>query len=298
MKKYPIYEVQNFKCNSDDELYVNTFHSHLKSHSFVESPHRHNSYLLVFFTQGSGTHEIDFDQFKIKPGSLFVLQPGQMHHWELSNDIEGFIVIYSKEIYNLYFGQKEIGDYPFYDSAGNNPELIFNAEETRIITPYFDLMIAENSTNAAFSRDKILNLLDCIHIEIARKYSESHSHQTHSYNVKIKNFELLLEEHFRNNKQPSFYASELNITLKHLNRIANEILNKTATEVITGRVILEAKRMLADKQLSINEIADALGYEDYSYFSRLFKKQTGQSPTAFRHERQRTGKANKTTTKP
>ena len=49
------------------------------------------------------------------------------------------------------------------------------------------------------------------------------------------------------------------------------------------RVVLETKRMLADKQLSINEIADALGFEDYSYFSRFFKKQTGMSPTEFRN---------------
>lgn len=283
MKKYPIYEVQNFRCHSDnDELYVNTFQNHLLNHSFVEEPHRHNSYLLVFFTQGSGTHEIDFDAFEIGPGSMFVLQPGQMHHWDLSEDIEGFVIIYAPEVYNLYFGQKEISDYPFYNSANNKPEIRFDTEETKAIVPYFYLMVSENLKNENFSRDKILNLLDCIHIEIARKYSESNSHQAHAYNVKIKNFDILLEQHFKTKKLPSFYASELNITLKHLNRIANEILKKTATEVISDRVILEAKRMLTDKQLSINEIADALGYEDYSYFSRLFKKQTGQSPTNFR----------------
>lgn len=286
MKKYPIYEVQNFHCHSDNgELYVNTFQNHLLNHSFVEEPHRHNSYLLVFFTQGSGTHEVDFDVFDIGPGSLFVLQPGQMHYWDLSKNIEGFVVIYAPEIYNLYFGQKEISGYPFYDSANNKPEIQLNAEETKAIVPYFNLMVAENLKNKTFSRDKILNLLDCIHIEIARKYSSSDSHQTHAYNVKIKNFEVLLEQHFKTKKRPSFYAAELNITLKHLNRITNEILKKTATEVISERVILEAKRMLTNKQLSVNEIADALGYEDYSYFSRLFKKQTQQSPTHFRNER-------------
>lgn len=286
MKKYPIYSVQNFNCNDiHREFYVNTFKEHLKSHSFVEEPHRHDSYLMVFFTNGSGIHEIDFDSFKIKSGSLFVLQPGQMHHWSLSEDIEGFVIIFSQELYNLYFGHKKINDYNFYNSILNRPEVDFKTEEIAKILPYFELLIQENNQHNKLQLDKMLNLLDCIHIEIARKYGETFSHQTHSYNIKISAFEVLLEEHFRTQKLPSFYAEKLNITLKHLNRICNEILQKTATEVIMDRVILEIKRMLIDKQLAVNEVAYAVGYEDYSYFSRVFKKQTGISPTEFRNKR-------------
>jgi AraC family transcriptional activator of pobA len=284
MKKYPVYSVQNFSCNDiHREFYVNTFKEHLKSHSFVEDPHRHDSYLMVFFTKGSGLHEVDFDQFEIKRGSLFVLQPGQMHHWSLSENIEGFVIIFSQELYNLYFGQKKINDYNFYHSIHNRPEMVFEENEMMKILPYFELLIQEDHQNNKMQLDKMLNLLDCIHIEISRKYSETYSHQTHSYNIKINKFELLLEHYFKQEKLPSFYAGKLNITLKHLNRICNEILKKTATEVITNRVVLEIKRMLIDKQLAVNEIAFAVGYEDYSYFSRFFKKQTGFSPTEFRN---------------
>jgi AraC family transcriptional activator of pobA len=284
MKRYPIYSVQNFSCNDiHRDFYVNTFTEHLKSHSFVEEPHRHDSYLMVFFTKGSGQHEVDFDQFEIKKGSLFVLQPGQMHHWSLSEDIEGFVIIFSQELYNLYFGQKNINEYNFYHSIHNRPEMVFEEKEIPKILPYFDLLIQENNHENKYQLDKMLNLLDCIQIEIARKYNETYSHQTHSYNVKIDKFEILLEQYFREEKLPSFYAEKLNITLKHLNRICNEILQKTATEVITDRVVLEIKRMLIDKQLAVNEVAFKVGYEDYSYFSRFFKKQTGMSPTEFRN---------------
>lgn len=284
MKKYPVYSVQNFSCNDiHRDFYVNTFKEHLIIHNFIEEAHRHDSYLMVFFTNGFGTHEIDFDKFEIKKGSLFVLQPGQMHHWSLSEDIEGFVIIFSQELYNLYFGQKKINDYSFYNSILNRPEMIFEEKEISKILPYFDLLIQENLQNNKLQLDKMLNLLDCIHIEVARKYNETYSHQTHSYNIKISAFEILLEEYFKTQKLPSFYAEKLNITLKHLNRICNEILQKTATEVIMDRVILEIKRMLIDKQLAVNEIAYAVGYEDYSYFSRIFKKHTGFSPTEFRN---------------
>jgi AraC-like DNA-binding protein len=266
--------------NSD--LYINTFKNHLIDHSFVEEPHRHNSYVLVFFTKGSGTHEIDFDVFTIQSGSMFFLQPGQMHHWDLSDDVEGFVIFYSQEMYNLYFGQKTIGDYPFYSSVDNKPEMVFDESESEAILPYFESLILETQINQLLKQDKIMNLLDIIHIEIARKYSETHLHEAHSYNVKIKNFEVLLENNFKIEKAPSFYASQLHITLKHLNRICNEMLQKTTTEVITDRIILEAKRMLMDKKFTVNEIATELGYDDYSYFTRLFKKHTGMTPSFFR----------------
>ncbi|MGO4772200.1 helix-turn-helix domain-containing protein [Flavobacterium sp. W22_SRS_FK3] len=283
MKKYPVYSVQNFSCNDiHRDFYANNFKEHLKSHSFIEEPHRHDSYLMVFFTDGSGIHEIDFDRFEIKKGSLFVLQPGQMHHWSLSEDIEGFVIIFSQELYNLYFRQKKINDYNFYHSIYNRPEIFFETEEILNILPLFKLLTQENKHHNNFQLDKMLNLLDCIHIEIARKYSEAYSHQTHSYNIKINTFEKLLELHFKTEKSAVFYADKLNITLKHLNRICNEILQKTTSEVIMNRVILEIKRMLIDRQLAVNEIASAMGYDDYSYFSRVFKKQTGVSPTAFR----------------
>lgn len=283
MKKYPVYSIEQFNCNSvTSDLYINTFKNHLINHSFIEKPHRHNFYLLVFFTNGSGTHEVDFDKFQIQPGSVFLLQPGQMHHWVLSEDIEGFIIFYAAEMYNLYFGNKTIEDYPFYFSIQNSPEIVLDAAEMKSILPYFESLIAEMQTNKLFKRDKIMNVLDSIHIDLARKYNEIYVHETHSYNVKIKSLEQLLEKKYKEEKSASFYASELNITLKHLNRICNEILKKTTTEVIVDRIILEAKRMLLDKNWTVNEIATELGYEDYSYFTRLFKKHVAMTPTNFR----------------
>jgi len=238
--------------------------------------------LLVLFTKGSGTHEIDFTQFNIKPGSLFVLQPGQMHHWALSSDIEGYIIFYSQEIYNLYFGQKNLEQYPFYQSVMNHPELFFEASAMAKIQPYFDLMLAENQNNLPKKEDKLLNLLDCIHIEISRKYLSDTHHTSHSYNHKIHQFEQFLEQFFQTEKSPSFYADKMNITLKHLNRICKDILNQTVTELISKRVMLEAKRNLINPALSINQVADALGFDNYSYFTKLFKKQTGKTPKEFR----------------
>lgn len=283
MRKNPVYNIGNFKADFEQSgLYINTFKNHLKAHSFIEKPHRHNFYLLVLFTKGSGNHEIDFTNYNIKPGSLFVLQPGQIHHWQLSEDIEGYIFFYSQEVYNIYFANKKVEDYPFYQSVRNQPTIVFETEELLTVLPYFDLMIKESQSTHPKRQDKLLNLLDCIHIEISRKYLSDSIHMTHSYNYKIQHFEQLLEQHFKIEKSPSFYAEKMNITLKHLNRICKDILNQTVTELISKRVILEAKRLLIDATKTINQVADNLGFDNYSYFIRLFKKQTGMTPREFR----------------
>lgn len=277
-----VFQIDDFKAHSfAGNLYINTFKKHLEQHSFIESLHRHDFYVLVFFTNGSGIHKIDFDAFEIKRGSLFLMQPGQIHSWELSKDIEGYIVFYSQEIYNLHFGAKKIENYLFFQSSTNNPEIVLNPIEIEKIIPFFDIMMVEDKRNKLYKKDKILNLLDCIHIEILTIYNHSNEHEVHVYNYKLKEFEILLEKNYKLEKSPSFYADAMSITLKHLNRISKTVLNKTVTELIARRIILESKRILVEKKKTIAQIADELGYDDYSYFSKLFKKHAGITPKDF-----------------
>ena len=282
MKKNEVYEIKKFKRNFfHHNLYVNTFQNHLKEHRFIESLHRHDFYVLVLFTNGTGLHKIDFDTFDITKGSLFLMQPGQIHLWELSSDIDGYIVFFSKEIYNLHFRDKKIEEYLFFQSSKNKPELVLNIDEMKQIQPFFELMVNENQEDQLQKKDKMLNLLDCILVEILRIYNIESNHLTSTYNHKLKEFEILLEEYYKTEKSPSFYADKMSITLKHLNRISKNILNITITELITRRVILESKRIMVDKNKNIAQIADELGYSNYSYFSKLFKKSVGVTPTEF-----------------
>ena len=277
-----VYRIDNFRENAfHSNLYVNTFHKHLEQHSFIETLHRHDFYVLVLFTNGTGSHKIDFEEFAIKKGSLFLMQPGQIHLWELSSDIDGYIVFFSKEIYNLHFRDKKIEEYLFFQSSKNNPELQLKDKEMKQIQPFFNLMVTENEQDELHKKDKMLNLLDCILIEILRIYNVDSNHLTSTYNHKLKEFELLLEQFYKTEKSPSFYADKMAITLKHLNRISKNILNITITELITRRVILESKRIMVDQNKTIAQIADELGYSNYSYFSKLFKKSTGVTPTEF-----------------
>lgn len=285
MNNYPIYNIQRFHNNTtQNDLYINTFHQHLLAHNFIENSHSHNFYLLVVFTQGTGKHKIDNNTFEIKKGSLFLIQPGQVHSWSLSSDIDGYIVFYTKEIYDLYFGSKKIETFPFYHPQHHISELQLDETELHKISLYFELLVAENRQNFTKKKDKLLNLIDCIHIEIARKQLLENTNQQSNYLDKMKTFNTILNQYYKTQKAPSFYADKMFMSLKHLNRICKNTHNKTVTELIAQRVILESKRQLTFTSTPINQIATDLGYINLSYFTKLFKKYTQTTPNGFRKE--------------
>jgi len=92
---------------------------------------------------------------------------------------------------------------------------------------------------------------------------------------------MLLESNFNAVTNIDFYAGKLGISSKRLNQILKEKLNKTGTQIIHDRIILEAKRKIIHSEVTIKEIAYDLGFSDRPYFSRFFKKQTGQTPEEF-----------------
>jgi AraC family transcriptional activator of pobA len=283
MKKLPVYQIKKFNCHSDEnDLYFNDFKSHLIDHDFIENSHSHNFYLLVLFTKGSGFHTVDFDTYEIQPNSLFVLKPGQVHSWQLSEDIDGYIAFYSQEVYNVYFGSKQIDEYSFYRDLRNSLEMILNDFQTREISNYFKLLLEENNQNEFKKIDKLLNLLDIIHIELARIYESKLVHNLHSYHMKIQELEQLINQYFKSEKLPSFYADKMNMSLKHLNRICKNILDITLTEFIYNKIILESKRLLSTNTMTIGEVANELGFENYSYFTKVFKKYTNLTPQGFK----------------
>jgi AraC-like DNA-binding protein len=104
---------------------------------------------------------------------------------------------------------------------------------------------------------------------------------TYNYNL-LKTFQKLIEKNFATLKLPKDYAELLYITPNHLNAICNDILGQSAGEVIRNRILLEAKRLLINADLSIAEIGYRLNFNDNSYFTRFFKKYAGITPEEFR----------------
>ena len=95
-------------------------------------------------------------------------------------------------------------------------------------------------------------------------------------------FRRLVEQEFTRLHTVQDYADRLNVAVRTLNKCVNECSQKSPLAFINDRIVLEAKRMVRHTNMMIKEIAYELGYEDPSYFVKLFKRQTGHLPSDFR----------------
>lgn len=286
MENIRILDIEHFQFNENQkDFYVNTISLHIRdNHSKITKPHKHNSYLTILFTKGNGTHEIDFNIFDVILGSMFLISPGQTHHWNLSEDIEGYIFTHTKDFYDLHYSHNSILKFPFFQSVQNLPYLLLDEIEIKSTTLFFEQLMNEYRQKKIFSHQRIISYIDIMYIDLSRIYLNNHSEEIitfNSYSQRFQELEGLIEKHYLVEKSPSEYAKMMRITPKHLNRIIKSVIGKTTSDVIIERIILEAKRKMLHTSQSFSEIALSLGYDDYPYFSRLFKNKTKISPSDF-----------------
>lgn len=264
-------------------FYVNTLENHLhENKALIEHPHKHDFYLFVLFTQGSGTHEIDFETHSVEPGAIFCLNPGQTHHWNLSEDTRGYILFHTD------FGQKTETSFqylPFYQRVHNHPKIELTLDQLPVFTQSLEQIYTEIKENKPYKWKIVTAQLEVMYIQLARIYLAffPFNGQATLQMNRIRKFELLVDQHIHDEKQVIFYAEKMHLSSRQLNRILQQAIGKTALEYIHDQLILEAKRLLVNPHLRFSEIATQLGFEEYAAFSAFFKKKTRFSPKEFRN---------------
>lgn len=278
----PVYNIKDFKdFERGNEFYANSMKRHLQDHHIILTPHKHDFFLNVLFTKGSGTHQIDFTNYKVEPGSVFMLRPGQTHNWKLSKDTDGFVFFHTRDFYDSRSIAEKVEDFPFFNSIHSPPILLLKNKSKEKLEGLFLEIKKEFEENNPLKFQKLHALVTLTYIELTRSYQQKKQIKSENYLLKLRQLEDLIDKNYKSIKAPREYAQMMAVTEKHLNRICNICLNKTTTELISDRIILEAKRLLTHSALPVNVIAGELGFVDTSYFARLFKKKTGQTALEF-----------------
>jgi AraC family transcriptional activator of pobA len=100
----------------------------------------------------------------------------------------------------------------------------------------------------------------------------------------VQRFRQLVELHYRETLRINEYARKLGVTRAHLHEACLRAAGRTPLALLHDRLIAEARSRLEQTELPVEQVGYSLGFRDPGYFNRFFKKQTGQTPAAFRHE--------------
>ncbi|OOQ59327.1 helix-turn-helix domain-containing protein [Mucilaginibacter pedocola] len=285
-KAFPVYDICTLHEHQHNDLLISRFAPYLQKHQNLSMAHKHSFYHLVFFTEGGGTHAIDFKSFDVKPYQIYFMVPGQVHSWSFEGPVDGFIINFSAAFFQSFLLRSDYLDsLPFF--SGNIDDEVINlpAETGQAITALFEQLVQEDGQHNRMSADMVRALMLQLFVIVARHTEHDVAANALNYNYTLlQSFRKLVDKNFAALRLPKDYAAMLYITPNHLNALCNNILGISAGEVIRNRVILEAKRLLVNLGLNINEIASQLNFEDNSYFSKFFKKYTGQTPEEFRKQ--------------
>ncbi|MGZ4068478.1 MAG: helix-turn-helix domain-containing protein [Bacteroidia bacterium] len=284
-KKIPVYDICTIDHKAERDLLLEPFGTYLKKHyQNLHHPHRHSFYHLVLFTSGKGSHTIDFQRFAVKPFQIYFMVPGQVHSWHFVGEVDGYIVHF-KESLILSFLQNGhyLEQFGFFKGHAESCVCQLPLHEQQHVVSLFESMLTELRAKGEHKLDMIrLRLLE-LFITAERQCKTVQRKNVPSQKLMLlNNFQQLIDKHFRTVKLPKEYADLLYITPNHLNALCQDLVGKTAGELIRDRVLLEAKRLLTNADMNVAEIAYDLNFQDNSYFTRFFKKNVGVTPDEFR----------------
>jgi AraC family transcriptional regulator, transcriptional activator of pobA len=287
-EKIPTYSICNLlgakHCSAD--IYVSKISDFVVQHADLYFPHRHSFYQMVLFTEGSGTHSIDFEEYTVAPHQIYYMAPGQIHTWNFEDGVDGYLINFDENFFTSFLQNTSfLKKIPLFKQLTNRPTQVLEANCCIEIVELFRKLLSEYAAKKPYQEEILRSILLEILIKIARTQQPQQEDTATKHNFTIlHNFEQLVEQYFLEKRLPKDYAELLFITPNHLNAICNATIGKPAGEIIRDRILLEAKRLLANSSHTIAEIAFQLNFEDNAYFSRFFKKYTNLTPDEFRRK--------------
>lgn len=245
-----------------------------------DAPHRHDHEELWIITHGEPSHTVDFAAETLESPVIVYIARGKVHSFIPDEKTQGWLIRYNTDFV-------ETSRFSFY--SGFSDKVQFGLDHgycSTTLNTLCDLMLKER-TNENPDFTVIRHLLSAVLAKLGNDSRREYLEERKSSNPRILTFNSflqILESNYRRPEGVDFYADKLNMSSRNLNLITQAVFGRSATEIIETRKLTEAKRLLLTSGKSVSEIGFELGYNEKSYFTRVFRKKTGVTPTAFREE--------------
>ncbi|RRB07391.1 helix-turn-helix domain-containing protein [Larkinella rosea] len=256
-----------------------------------EMPYNRRAYYKISLIGGRNKAEYADKVVDIEKNALLFATPKIPYHWlPQDDDQSGYFCIFTDEFLVHSKSGVVLDDLPIFQPGGV-PIFQLTDEAAVDIDYIFRKMYKELSSDYAFKYDLLRNyVLELIHY--GQKLQPATSlYPTHTASARVSSlFVELLERQFPiespnqklNLRTAKDYADRLAVHVNHLNKVLKENTGKTTTDIISSRIVQEAKILLKQTDWTISEIAYCLGFEQVAHFSNFFKKQTTFAPISFR----------------
>jgi len=282
-------------CNQTNFSMVNQTNESLifniykfEENCFCGQIQRNNYFSLIWVKEGFGKVKTGFSEFDFKANTLFAFAPFQPFIFSTQDAIKGIVINFHPEFMFIHHQEKEKAFKEVLYTNANQPPFVFIDGNS---TSAFDMLCQKIETeiqNPSLAQyDLLVAYLRIFLINASRLKIEQQSlvpaigkeNKEHHILQKLKD---AIEKNFRAKHSPGEYAEMLYVTTKTLAKVSKSHYNKTLSNIINERIIIEAKRELYLTNKAVKEIAYELGYEDEYYFSRFFKVNTNVSPQKYR----------------
>lgn len=250
-----------------EDIISRTYDSHF--HDFEE---------LIIVTQGSLEHFIDFKKEILEAPVACYVSMGKMHKLVPALDLRGWVINYK----TAFLPDSKLGFYSNFSTSTNIP-----LATGTCINQFIGLC---QIINGEYSQDYpdhptirylLSGLVAMIDAERKRSTPAQNIPKT-SQVAAFNNFLVILEENYARNEGVSFYADKMNMSERNLNIVCRNNFRKSVSEIIETRKLIEAKRMLLYTDKTVAEIGYDLGYNEKSYFTRVFHSKMEITPSRFR----------------
>ncbi|MEP6928477.1 MAG: helix-turn-helix domain-containing protein [Flavobacterium sp.] len=286
-----LYVTNGFPLPENPLLGLVTFDD-IRGCEFVETEFTLGFYKIALKKVNSGTVMYGKTKYDHDNGAMFFLKPNQMIKM---NDIElnekGFMIYIHEDLLFNHSLHSAIQKYGFFDYEVNEA-LHLTPKEEETLWDLFNKIRGEYYNNQdEYSKDIILTHIDSILKYSQRYYKRQFLNRTPLSGTTVSKFTDILKQYFESGKlqkeglpNVKYMASELSLSSRYLSDLLKQETGKTALEHIHISLVAEAKNLLLSTGNTVSETAYQLGFENPPYFSRLFKKEVGLTPTEYREQ--------------
>ncbi|MDR1134826.1 MAG: AraC family transcriptional regulator [Clostridiales Family XIII bacterium] len=248
-------------------------------------PHRHAFYEIIYVKETDGRHVIDYTTYENISEQIFLVCPGQVHYWEGVTKASGTLIYFNEDfLVDKTLSVNAIWELNLLREMGGNGVGMPDDDDTEPLKPLLELISLEHMRKGQEYASVIRSFINIFLIQLFRIYKEEKMGFWPQQRTRTlcEDFQRLVHSHVAERQSVQFFADRLEVSMGYLNEQVKIHTGLTPGGFIKRAAVTEAKRLIANTNLSMAEIALALGFNDGSYFCRLFKTEMGMSPMKFR----------------